>query len=208
MLNLFSSWNRREVSMMNSHSGVIIGLDMLIIEDLYLMIQSYSINFQYSSLTDVLLCNSPVLHLRTVFDYLMCMSYLQHSWIRSVKRNTVKFTVYQIYHEGGENALQRIMIMLLEFSSCSLISTSFFISSIQVSSFLGGFNDFLLCTTPCKIQLHTSAEYRFCASIFLTYASASLSVIPPFSWTTFSTMLCTSRAMFLASLDTKVENKL
>jgi len=65
--------------MMNSHSGVIIGLDMLIIEDLYLMIQSYSINFQYSSLTDVLLCNSPVLHLRTVFDYLMCMSYLQHS---------------------------------------------------------------------------------------------------------------------------------
>jgi len=66
--------------MMKSHSGVITGLDMLIIEDLlYLMTQSYALIFQYSSLTDVLLCNSPVLHLRTVFDYLMCMCYLQHS---------------------------------------------------------------------------------------------------------------------------------
>jgi len=59
--------------MMKSHSGVIIGLDMLIIEYLYLMIQSYSLIFHYSSLTDVLLCNSPVLHLRTVFNYLMCV---------------------------------------------------------------------------------------------------------------------------------------
>lgn len=194
--------------MMKSHSEVIIGLDMLIIEDLYLMIQSYSLIFQYSSLTELLLCNSPVLQLRTVFDYLTCMCYLQHSRIRSVKHITVKFPVYQIYHEGGDNALQRIMIMLLKFSSCSLISASIFVSSIQVSSFLGDFNDFLLYTTPYSVQLHTSAEYRFCASIFLTYASAWLSVIPPFSWTTFSTMLCTSRAMFLASLDTRVENKL
>jgi len=112
--------------MMKSHSGVITGLDMLIIEDLlYLMIQSYALIFQYSSLTDVLLCNSPVLHLRTVFDYLMCMCYLQHSSIRSVKHITAKFTVYQIYHEGGENSLQRIIIMLLKFSNCSLISASF-----------------------------------------------------------------------------------
>jgi hypothetical protein len=65
--------------MMKSHSGVIIALDVLIIEDLHFMIQSYSLIFQYSSLTDVLLCKSPVLHLRTVFDYLMCMCYLQHS---------------------------------------------------------------------------------------------------------------------------------
>lgn len=193
---------------MKSHSGVIIGLDMVIIEDLHLMIQSYSLIFRYSSLTDVLLCNSPVLHLRIIFDKLKWMCYLQHSWIRSVKCITVKFTVYQTYLEGGENALQRIMIMLLKFGSCSLISASFFVSSIQVSSFLGGFNDFLLYTTPYSVQLHTSAEYRFCASIFLTYASAWLSVIPPFSWTTFSTMLCTSRAMFLASLDTKLENEL
>ena len=147
MLSLFSSWNRREVSMMKSHSGGIIGLDMLIIEDLYLMIQSYSLSFQYSSFTDMLLCNSPVLHLRTVLDYLMCMCKLQHSWIRSVIHITVKFTVYQIYHGGGENALQRIMIMLLKFSSCSLIFATFFVSSIQVSSFLGGFNDFVLYNT-------------------------------------------------------------
>jgi hypothetical protein len=57
------------------------------------------------------------------------------------------------------------------------------------------------------VQLHTSAEYRFCASIFLTYASAWLSVIDPFSWTTLSTMLCTSRAMFLASLNAKAETE-
>jgi hypothetical protein len=112
-----------------------------------------------------------------------------------------------MYHRG-ENAVPRIMVMMLKFSSCSLIYASFFGSSIQVSSLLGGFNDFLLFATPYSVQLHTSAEYRFCASIFLTYASAWLSVIPPFSWTTFSTMLCTSRAMFLASLETKVENKL
>jgi len=65
--------------MMKSHSGVIIGLDMLTIDDLYLTIQPYALIFQYSSLTDVLLCNSPVLHLRTVFDYLIYMCYLQHS---------------------------------------------------------------------------------------------------------------------------------
>jgi len=49
--------------MMKSHSGVIIGLDMLTTDELYLMIQSYVLIFQYSSLTDVLLCNSLVLHL-------------------------------------------------------------------------------------------------------------------------------------------------
>lgn len=134
----------------------------------------------------------------------MYMCYLQQSWIKSVKG----IAVCQIYHEGREKAIQGIMIMLLKFSSCSSISASFFVSSIQVFSFLGGFNDSFLFTTSYNVQLHTSAEYRFCASIFLTYASAWLSVIPPFSWTTLSTMLCTSLAMFLASLDTKTENKL
>jgi len=79
--------------MMKSHTRVIIGLDMLIVEYLYLMIQPYSLIFHYSSLTDVLLCNSPVLHLRTVFNYLMCACVLLTTLLNQ-KCKTYHFEVH------------------------------------------------------------------------------------------------------------------